>query len=443
MKFIKIKNILLMGLVLTAFSCEDFIGGDFNQDPNKPATVPITGILPQIQISLADTYGGSFSRWNCMFMQQVEGVARQWSGFNQYAILPVQFDAAMDDLYENVLVEIQPIKAEATEQGYNHYLAVAQVIEASMIMMAVDVWGDIPYTEAALGAENFHPVYDDDEAVYTAAFNLLTSSESLFGQAAGAVAPGSEDLYYGGDVDSWLLAINALQSRYHLHLGEYDDALREAQASFTSRTDNMSYQYGAVPDGGQWFRFNDGRTGDIEFHPTMRELMEGLNDDDRLSIMDVVFTTTDHPYLIDAYRQDLISYREIQFIIAESAFRLGQSATAHAAYLNGIGASFEELGFEADGDEYTSYVAQSAVDPGEGSIDLTHIMTQKYIGLFIQPEVFNDWRRTGIPDLDPVSGQFIPRRWQYGFNEYLYNANAPEEGSVSLFAPRVFWDTPD
>ncbi len=437
----KIKNILLMGLVLTAFSCEDFLGGDFNQDPNKPGTVPISALLPQIQISLADTYGGSFSRWNSMFTQQVEGVARQWSAFNQYAIQPVRFDDAMNDYYENVLVELLPVKAEAEELGYNHYLAVANMLEAFMIMTSVDVWGDIPYTEAGLGSENFSPAYDDDEAVYTAGFNLINEAISLFGQSPGAVAPGSEDLYYGGDVDQWLKAANALLARYYLHLGDYSNALSSAQASFEDRGDNMSYQYGTAPDGAQWHRFNDGRTGDIEFHDdSMGALMTSLNDDDRLEVLDVTFTPTGHPYLIDAFRQDLISYREIQFIIAESAFRLGQAATAHTAYLEAISASFEELGFEGDGAEYTAYVGQAAIDPGSGSLTLNHIMTQKYIGLFVQPEVFNDWRRTGIPSLTPVSGTAIPRRWNYGFNEYLFNANAPDENSVTLFAPQVFWD---
>ncbi len=81
MRILRYKNIFLFALVLTTFSCEDFLGGNLNEDPNKPIAVPITGILPQVQISLADTYGGSFSRWNCMFVQQVEGVARQWSSF--------------------------------------------------------------------------------------------------------------------------------------------------------------------------------------------------------------------------------------------------------------------------------------------------------------------------------------------------------------------------
>ena len=70
------------------------------------------------------------------------------------------------------------------------------------------------------------------------------------------------------------------------------------------------------------------------------------------------------------------------------------------------------------------------------------IMTEKYIGMFTQAEGFNDWRRTGIPALTPTSGAQIPRRYHYSSGEYLFNENAPDETAVTLFAPRVGWDTP-
>ena len=57
-------------------SCEKYIGGDFNSDPNNPTSVPISAQMPAIQLSLVDVYGGLFSRFNCMRTQQVEGVAR-------------------------------------------------------------------------------------------------------------------------------------------------------------------------------------------------------------------------------------------------------------------------------------------------------------------------------------------------------------------------------
>jgi hypothetical protein len=428
MKFMKFKNILLAVLVLTAFSCEDFIGGDLNADPNKPLTVPVTGQIGQIQIQLADTYGGEFSRWNCMFTQQVEGVARQWSSFNQYTITANRFDFAWSDIYENVIVELRTVTRVAEENGYNHYLGVAKVIEAYTMMMATEVWGDIPYSEAGYGSENFNPAYDTQASIYTAVVTLLGEAKTLFAGPAGAIAPGTEDLYYGGDVAAWTRAADAILARYYLHQGDLANALTSAQASFTSRADNMGYQYGNDPASAPWYRFNNGREGDIEFHPTMRGIMSGLNDTDRLGVMDQTFTIngTPHPYFIAGQRQELISYREIQFIIAEAALT-SNPAAAHAAYLAGIDASFQELGFAAGGAEYAAYVAQPAVDPGVGSITLTHVMTQKYIGMFAQPEVWTDWRRNGIPALTPVSGGAVPTSWDYANQTYLFNTNAPTQ----------------
>ena len=413
MNLSKYKVILSVACLFTFLACEDFIGGDINIDPNKPASVPISGILPQIQISLADSYGGSFSRWNSMFVQHVEGVARQWSGYNQYVIPPTRFDDVWGDYFENVLVELNTVKAVSEENGYNHYLGVVQVMEAFFLLTAVDSWGDIPYTESGLGAANINPAFDDEAMLYTTAKDLLTGASTLFSGTAGAVAPGSEDLYYGGDIEGWERAINALLARYYLHTGDYAQALTSAQSSFTKTSENMSYQYGSQPDGAQWYRFNDGREGDLELHPTYKALLTGLKDTDRLGAVNLDFTVT-HTYLVDAYRQDLVSYREMQFVIAECLQRTnGASKDLRTAYLKGIKASFEEFGFSATGDEYKDYVAQAAVDPGDGNITLEHIMTQKYIALFVQPEAFNDWRRTNIPSLTPVSGTQVPRRWNY------------------------------
>lgn len=426
MKFMKFKNILLVTLVLTAFSCEDFIGGDLNADPNKPLSVPIAGMIGQVQISLVDGYGSSFSRWNSMFTQQVEGVARQWTSFNQYVITANRFDDIWSDYYENVLGEVRVIAAVSEENGYNHYLAIAKIIEAFAIMNMTEVWGDIPYTEASLGADNFNPAYDTQASILVAVLTLLNDAKGLLSGAPGEIAPGSEDLYYGGDVDAWTSAANAILARYHLHHGDYANALASAQASFSSRADNMSYQYGTDPASGGWYRFNNGREGDIEFHPTMRALMTGLGDTDRLEMMDQTFTIngTPHPYLIAAFRQDLVSYREMQFVIAESEFELnGPTAIAQTAYLNGINASFQELGFADGGAEYSDYVAQGNV--AASGLDLTRIMTQKYIGLFVQPEVWTDWRRTGIPALTAVSGGSVPTSWDYAQQTYDFNSNAP------------------
>ena len=219
-----------------------------------------------------------------------------------------------------------------------------------------------------------------------------------------------------------------------MHQGDHAGALTAAKASFTSRADNMSYTYNNSQPAG-WWRFNDGRTGDIEFHPFLRALMQSHNDTARLAILDQTFITS-HPYFVSAFRQDLISYREIQFIIAETSTN---AAEQHTAYLNAIKASFDEIGVPES--DYNTYVAQSSIDPGAGSLDREdHILTQKYIGLFVQPEVFNDLRRNDFPNISPTSGSQIPVRWNYPSDELLFNSNAPADGATTLFTPKVGWD---
>lgn len=440
MRNTKYRILVLLPLFFVAFACEDFLGGDFNGDPNKPLAVPVTGLLPAAELVLVDTYGGDHSRFNTMLIQQVEGVARQWSSFNQYDLTPNRFNSAWENLYEAALINLNDIQAQSVANEYNHYLGIANVLEAFGIMMGTDVWDDMPYTEAALGADNTNPIYDTQASIYTALHALLDEAIVLFAGPVGNLEPMSDDFIYGGDAAKWALAAHGLKARAYLHFGEYANALTEAQASFTSDADDMSFTYPDANSASQWFRFNRDRTGDLEFHPTMRGIMTGLNDTDRLAQFDQPFVE-EHTYLTPDYKQDLISYREIQFIIAEAGAETGaKDAVIRDAYLAGIDASFQNVGFEANSSEYKNYVAQASVDPGLGSIGDAEIMLQKYIGLFVQPEAYSDWRRKGIPALTPVTGSKIPVRWDYSDDSYLYNSNSPTEGDIDLFDDNVGWD---
>ncbi len=436
---IKLRIKLLVLSVLILLSCEDFIGGDINQDPDNPSSVPITAQMPAIQIALADVTGGEFSRINCMLIQQVEGVARQCTSFNGYTgLTPNRFDAAWQNTYEHILNELRIANASAIENGYGHYQGVINIMTAYTLMQATDVWDDMPYSEALQGVGNTNPKYDTQADIYKEIFRLLDESITLLGGAAGELIPRSEDVFYGGNIASWILAAHAIKARGFLHQANYAGALTEAQAAFTSRADNMSFQYEAGKPA-PWYRFNEGREGDIEFHPTMRDFMTALNDSDRLGVMDQTFNAGDHPYMIEGQNQQLISYREIKFIEAEALQRTGGgSAELRKAYLAGIAASFKELGLDTA--TYDTYVAQTAVDAGEENITLDDIMMQKYFALFLQPETYNDWRRTNIPALTPVSGSDIPVRWHYSTDEYLFNANSPREEDVNIFKDRVGWN---
>ncbi len=434
------NKFLLVSLLTCSFlSCEDYIAGDLiNSDPNNPTSVPVTAQLPAFQIALADNVGGDFSRFNSMLVQQVEGVARQWSAFNQYTgLTPNRFDDAWQNVYENTLNEILIAKTSSTTNGYNHYIGVLNIIEAYTLMMSTDVWDDIPYTDALQGINALNPIFDTQASIYSTIYALLDEGITLLEGPSGSVTPGGEDVFYGGDVAAWIKAAHAIKARGLLKDKDYAGAMSEAGLAFTDASDNMSFQYPDANAAGQWYRFNRDRTGDLEFHPTMRTLMTGLNDMDRLAVMDQTFVT-DHTYLIPNFLQELITYREMQFIIAEADQRAGGTQAGYDAYLAGIRASFTRLGLgEA---AYEAYIAQDAINPGVGNLTLETVMTQKYIAMFLQPEVYSDWRRTGIPALSPVSGTAIPVRWNYPATEILFNSNAPTEGEVNIYTDRVGWN---
>ncbi len=439
MKFNYKSIVFLFTICITFFGCEDYLGGDLNEDPNNPTMVPVSAQMPAIQIALADVYGGAFSRFNSMLIQQVEGVERQWQAFNQYTgLTPNRFDAAWNNVYENILNELAIGKAGSVEEGLAHFEGVLAVMEAFTLMAATDVWDDMPYSDALKGVESVSPIYDSQADIYANIYSLLDKGISLFDGAPGPIVPGSEDVFYSGDIGLWKKTAFALRARGAMKDKDYSKALAEARQSYVNSSENLAFQYPDINAAGQWYRFNRDRTGDIEFHPTMRGIMQGLNDTVRLSMMDQTFITT-HPYLVADFLQELITYREVQFIIAEADFRTtGGSDEGYTAYLNGIKASFDRLGL--DDSAYDAYVAQPEVAPGVGNLTLEQIMTQKYIAMFLQPEAYSDWRRTSIPALDPVSGTTVPVRWDYSSEEYLFNTNAPAEGSVSIFTDRVGWN---
>jgi len=371
-----------------------------------------------------------------MLTQQVEGVSRQWSSFNQYSgLTATSFDASWQNIYENILNEIKLAKSGATKKGLNHHLAIMKISEAFTLMIATDVWDDIPYTDALQGLESVSPGFDDQVSIYNTIYALLDSGITLLSGNAGPAAPGDEDVFYKGSTTKWIKAANAIKARGLLHQGKYAEAVEAARASFSSPDDNLAFQYPDANAAGGWYRFNRDRTGDLEFHPQLRSMMIALNDLDRLAVFDQAFNT-DHTYFVPDFYSEMITYREMQFLIAECALRIGDSVTSNTAYLNGIAASFHRAGVVSMVDDY---ISDPAIAPGADNLTLEHIMYQKYIGLFAQPEVYNDYRRTNIPDLIPVRSFSIPVRWDYPSTEYSYNSNLIE-GSVDIFRDRVGWN---
>ncbi len=135
----------------------------------------------------------------------------------QQAYSPTNFDTAWEEAYQEVLQNIQDMTVLTTESGFTNHTAIGQFIEAYTITLLVDMFGDIPYSEALLAADNLNPALDSGSDVYAAALTLLDNAIANFN--AGSSVDPAYDFFYGGDYDKWILACNTLKLRLYKNMG--------------------------------------------------------------------------------------------------------------------------------------------------------------------------------------------------------------------------------
>lgn len=438
------KYIVLLSLLLLFSACEDYFGEDANIDPDNPTVVTPNVILPQVQARLVYTYGGDFTRYVSINTQHVDGISRQFAVIGQYGIQRSDLDNAWSNIYSGTLNSNQQLLELSVDGGFNHYTGIALALETYAIMVSTDFWGDIPYTDAFKFAENgvYSPTYDTQEAIYTKLFANLEEARMLFGMDAGGNVPSTDDLLYGGDISKWIKFCNVLEARGQLHLSKIDEGAAYskvvaalAKGGFESPNDNIGLKFGqAATENAPWYQYIDQRD-DCETGVTYTNLLTDLNDP-RIATYGQP-QALPHPIFTKDQRVNLLSFTEQEFIRAE-ALLATDAAAAYNAYLAGINVSMAEA-LITDETLIEAYLAQTNVGVGADNLTLENIITQKYIALYTDPEVFSDWRRTGIPALVPITGTAIPRRLPYAQSEEFSNINTPSPSEVTIFS-RVWWD---
>lgn len=433
------KYLFMVSFVLALTSCEDYFGDKANVDPDNPIVVQPSVILPQVQARLAYTYGGDFARYIGINTQHVDGVVRQFAVIGQYGIVPADNDTPWANIFNGVMGSNRQLKATALESGFNHYAGISLALEAYAMMAATDYWGDIPYSEAFRFDEGLlTPKFDSQESVYTAIFGLLDEARSLFASDNGGNAPKNDDLMNKGNIDKWFKFCNVLEARGRLHMskidaGAYSKVLAAlAKGEFASAADQCNFQFGnAATENGPWYQYIEQRD-DCETGATYKAMLQALNDP-----RDATYGwphDNSHPIWTKDQTVAMLSFVEQEFMKAEALLPTDKDA-AYAAYLSGIKQSLIDAKVEG----YDDYIAQSAVGVGAANLTLANVMTQKYLAMYTDPEVFSDWRRTNLPALTPITGNAIPRRLPYAETEILANPNAPSPANVTIYS-KVWWD---
>jgi hypothetical protein len=487
------KFAAVVALALVAAGCSDYLTGPrVSQDPNNVNKLTRPGPLYiGIQAAQAVQFEGQLARNATMYTQQIAGNSRQQIGYDRYTIDPVTIDPYWTSVYGSNrtlnggggLLDIRKVQQLARAAGDSLHVGIAKVYEALVMSMAADVWGDIPYREAA-DSTNETPAFDPQLQVYADLQAQLDSAINVYLPAAGPTNLGppqdnSELIYRGRDAaglrEVYTQVAHSLKARLYLHTAEadptsYAKALTEVPLGISTTDNDFNWFHDATPNGNNiWWQFMATR-GDIGPGAAMIEIMKrriaaGIADSSRLNYYFVQATTDSGAPLgffgyrpagttglqvapgvdpgdgapggfystfnfidpnVDAgdFRQPEITYDETQLIGAEAAFQAGGQAAAQPF----LDAARANRGYGARGETENVFPALPPVPA-----TLQNIMDEKYVALFLNMEVWNDYKRTCLPSLAPAPplGSTTPGtapiagRLPYGISEINANPHTP------------------
>ena len=444
-KLIKISLVAALP-VLWAAGCSDFLkGGMLTNNPNNATqgSASMTQLFIPIQANMFAQQNSEVAWSIAQWMQSMYGAQRQQIGIYNYSSINNQaWDGDWNTVYNGGgLIDIVQLGSQATTAGDNRFLGIAQIMEAWMMGTAADQWGSMPYTQALNYTLYPTPQLDPQQAIYDSVISKLNQGIANLQLAGGG--PGTSDLVYGGDTAKWEHLAHTLKARFFLHqaamLGAamYDSALANAQAGITSGANDYTawFQTGVQFSSNNWWQFMNqqggtGRAGDMITGDTTKiwKLMKAYADPRFSFYFDSTNSSAgfmSNSRQADGYRQPLVTYIETLLIEAEA--NLHKTVPNNGAALTALQAA------EASWGTANIWHPAITVNIFASASDST-VMTEKYISLFQNVEVWNDWKRMCWPRLTKVAsvaavGNTIPSRLFDGSTEQSTNPNIPAPGT--------------
>lgn len=216
-KIYKVLSLLMFMTVV--MSC------DLEKDLNSPTDVGVSAADPDLLMNKVQTDFGLFhakvnGNHNILTRgvnQLVRFKAMQGNKLYERAFRPQDVDEIWKDSYQKVLINIETLLPLAEEKSLNVHAGVAKVLKALTYITLVDIFGDVPYTEALKGTEgNFNPKADAGATIYTAAIAILADAKASLAKTTGLGL--SRDIYYGGSRARWTTLANSIELKAQLNL---------------------------------------------------------------------------------------------------------------------------------------------------------------------------------------------------------------------------------
>lgn len=492
-----IKYILVLLLMAGVFtSCEKFL--DINDDPNNPTEASILQLMPSAQLAIAFQFSNIANRVGEDAVQHL--VVQR---FDAWAV--DGSDLSNDwrfNLYAGALKDLEDIIEQSTESEDFHYAGISKLLKAYSYSLMVDMWDDIPYSQACREFE--YPLFDDAADIYDDLFSLI--DDGIADLAKGNEAPLDQaDLIYGGDIESWVRMGNTLKLKLYNQIRLIDADRAKTGIENLVAAENANPGTVLITSADQDFSFNYVNNANPENrHPGFQndymvkgeayisnffyDLMDG-NSDPRIPYYfynqgedgfegrdygdpgpignDNGSRTVQGIYPVGGKFEDgsatsvtgssapgngefrMITNVMRLFIETEAALTLNATVSGNAddLFQSAMEEAFAEVNrLDAPNistDDISAYVQQQMqnfADSVTTESKLNLVMTEKYVAMFGNGlEAFNDYRRTGYPVIpDPIETNQL-RLLRFPYPDDELTANPNAPAQPNRNVP-VFWD---
>lgn len=216
-KLLKTRIFAAFSIMLLLASCsKDYF--DINTDPNNPTVAELAQLLPTTEVGIGNALviGNGFSEVLSVYTHQLSTREEP----DKYGATGQNFyiENGWPILYQTVVTNLEKIISDGTANDNMAYVGIAKVLKAYTFSQLVDIFGDIPFSEATkLNSGITYPVFDDDASIYPQLLSLLDEAIGNLTNtdAANTVSPGSDDVIYGGDVNLWVKAANTIKLKLY------------------------------------------------------------------------------------------------------------------------------------------------------------------------------------------------------------------------------------
>jgi|GEM_PF-1147181 len=313
------KKILLYFIIIsfTLSGCRDWL--DINRDPNNAEIdkVSLDILLPASQVRIAALLNNSSDQTFLAHHLTKSGSVGGTYNFLTGRIQPQNTNTFWEELY-TVNASLTLIKDKAIEYDVKSYEGIARTLMVHNYQRLVDMFGNIPYSEAMQGKDKYQPKYDDAKTVYD---NLLTDiDDAIACLTAAKSADQAElsrvnrlqavDVMASGNMDKWIRFANSLKLRLLMRISDVDNSARTQIAAIADkclgwneimdcnpgyRKENAKMRPWSISFG--WNHLDQERDGHTFYRPT-RDFIDMLreNNDPRLRVYaQPRLTLTDDP----------------------------------------------------------------------------------------------------------------------------------------------------